>query len=264
MSFQPIVPLSGFTGWSFLKRTMARQQVAQQAAPAQQRDEAYFRGKIGKVTTAEQLVSDKRLLRIALTAFGLEGDLNSTAFVRKVLEGGTLKEGSLANKLADKQYQKFSSAFGFGDYSVPRTKISTFPDEILSAFRARSFETAVGDQNNTYRLALNAEREVAAVAAGSSSDNAKWYTILGNQPLREVFQTALGLPKSFASIDIDQQLSVLKSRTAAAFGAETVAQFKDPARIEALVRRYITRAEMQDQGAASSSSAIALQLLSRR
>lgn len=264
MSFQPILPLSGFTGWSFLKRTMARQQVAQQAAPAQQRDEAYFRGKIGKVTTAEQLVSDKRLLRIALTAFGLEGDLNSTAFIRKVLEGGTLKEGSLANKLADKQYQKFSSAFGFGDYSVPRTKISTFPDEILSAFRARSFETAVGDQNNTYRLALNAEREVAAVAAGFSSDNAKWYTILGNQPLREVFQTALGLPKSFASIDIDQQLSVLKTRTQAAFGAETVTQFKDPARIEALVRRYITRAEMQDQGAASSSSAIALQLLSRR
>lgn len=264
MSFQPILPLSGFTGWSFLKRTIARQQVAQQAAPAQQRDEAYFRGKIGKVTTAEQLVSDKRLLRIALTAFGLEGDLNSTAFIRKVLEGGTLKEGSLANKLADKQYQKFSSAFGFGDYSVPRTKISTFPDEILSAFRARSFETAVGDQNNTYRLALNAEREVAAVAAGFSSDNAKWYTILGNQPLREVFQTALGLPKSFASIDIDQQLSVLKTRTQAAFGAETVTQFKDPARIEALVRRYITRAEMQDQGAASSSSAIALQLLSRR
>ena len=264
MSFQPIVPLSGFTGWSFLKRTMARQQVAQQAAPAQQRDEAYFRGKIGKVTTAEQLVSDKRLLRIALTAFGLEGDLNSTAFVRKVLEGGTLKEGSLANKLADKQYQKFSSAFGFGDYSVPRTKISTFPDEILSAFRARSFETAVGDQNNTYRLALNAEREVAIVATGSSSDNAKWYTILGNQPLREVFQTALGLPKSFASIDIDQQLSVLKARSQSAFGSDTVAQFKDPARMEALVRRYITRAEMQDQGAASSSSAIALQLLRRR
>lgn len=263
MSFQPVLPMSGFAGWSFLKRTMARQQVAQQSTPAQQRDEAYFRDKIGKVTSAEQLVSDKRLLRIALTAFGLEGDLNSTAFVRKVLEGGTLREGSLANKLADKQYQKLSSAFGFGDYSVPRTKISTFPDEILSRFRARSFETSVGDQNNTYRLALNAEREIAAVAAGSSSDNAKWYTILGNQPMREVFQTALGLPKSFASIDIDQQLSVLKARAGAAFGAETVTQFKDPGKMEALIRRFIVRAEMQDQGPTSSSSAIALQLLRR-
>lgn len=263
MSFQPVLPMSGFAGWSFLKRTMARQQVAQQANPAQTRDESYFRDRIGKVSTAEQLVSDKRLLRIALTAFGLEGDLNSTAFIRKVLEGGTLKVESLANKLADKQYRAFASAFGFGDYSVPRTKISTFPDEILTRFRARSFEAAVGGQNNIYRLALNAEREVAAVAAGTSSENAKWFTILGNQPMREVLQTALGLPKSFASIDIDQQLSVLKTRAEAAFGADTVSQFRDPGRLEALVRRYILRAEMQDQGGGASPQAVALQLLRR-
>lgn len=264
MTFQPVLPMSGFAGWSFLKRTLARQQVSHQATPVQQRDEAYFRDRIGKVSTAAELVADKRLLRIALTAFGLEGDVNSGAFIRKVLEDGTLKVGSLANKLADKQYQKFSSAFGFGDYSVPRTKISTFPDEILSRFRARSFETAVGDQNNIYRLALNAEREVAAVAAGSGSENAKWYTILGNQPMREVVQTALGLPKSFASIDLDQQLSVLKARSKSAFGADTVSQFKDPTQMEALVRRYILRAEMQGQGAGSSPSAIALQLLQKR
>lgn len=263
MSFQPVLPMAGFAGWSFLKRTMARQEVVQQAVPAQKRDEAYFRDKIGKVTSAAELVADKRLLRIALTAFGLEGDLNSGAFIGKVLEGGTLTVGSLANKLADKQYQKFSAAFGFGDYSVPRTKISTFADEILTRFRARSFETAVGAQNNTYRLALNAERELPQIAAGSGSENAKWYTILGNQPLREVMQTALGLPKSFASIDLDQQVSVLKSRTETGFGAGTVSQFNDPAKLEALVRRFILRAEMQEQGSGSSSAAIALQLLRR-
>ncbi len=140
MSFQPVLPLSGFTGWGFLKRTMERQQAVQQALPVQKRDEAYFRDRIAKADTAEKLVNDKRLLRIALTAFGLEGDVNSKAFIQKVLEGGTLKEGSLANKLADKQYQKFAAAFGYGDFSVPRTKISTFPDEILAQFRARTFE----------------------------------------------------------------------------------------------------------------------------
>lgn len=263
MSFQPVLPMSGFAGWSFLKRTMERQQAAHQASPALLRDEAYFRERIGKVSTAEQLVSDKRLLRIALRAFGLEGDLNSTAFVRKVLEGGTLNTGSLANKLADKQYRNFSASFGFGDYSVPRTKISTFPDEILSRFRSRSFETAVGDQNNVFRLAMNAEREVAAVAAGSASENAKWYMILGNQPMREVLQTALGLPKSFATIDIDKQLSVLKARAEATFGEETVSQFRDPGRLEALIRRYIVRAEMKEQSSGSQSSAISLQFLRR-
>ena len=263
MSFQPVLPIAGYAGWSFLKRTMARQQVVAQAVPAHKRDEAYFRDKIGKVTTAEQLVADKRLLRIALTAFGLEGDANSGSFIRKVLEGGTLKVGSLANKLADKQYQKFSAAFGFGDYSVPRTKISTFPDEILTRFRARSFETAVGAQSNTYRLALNAEREIPTIAASSGSENFKWFNILGNSPLREVLQVALGLPKSFASIDLDQQVSVLKTKSRVAFGGDKVSQFSDPAKMEALIRRYVLRAEMQEQGSGSSPASIALQLLRR-
>jgi hypothetical protein len=263
MSFQPVLPLPGYSGWAFLKRTMVRQQAVQQALPVQQRDEAYFRDRIGKADTAEKLVNDKRLLRIALTAFGLEGDVNSKAFIQKVLEGGTLKEGSLANKLADKQYQKLAAAFGYGDFSVPRTKISTFPDEILTQFRARSFETAVGQQNNTYRLALNAERELPGLAAKTTSETAKWFAVLGNAPLREVMQTALGLPKSFSSIDIDQQVSVLKKRTEAAFGSSDIGQFKDTRKLEALTRRFLLQSEMQGQMAAVSPAATALTLLRR-
>lgn len=264
MSFTPILPLSGFTGWGFLKRTMARQQAVQQALPAQQRDEAYFRDRIGKADTAEKLVNDKRLLRIALTAFGLEGDVNSKAFIQKILEGGTLKEGTLANKLADKQYQKFAAAFGYGDYSVPRTKVTTFPDEILEQFRARSFETAVGEQNNTFRLAMNAEREIAALAGKPISEAAKWYTLLGNAPMREVMQTALGLPKSFSSIDIDQQVGVLRTRAAAAFGSTDLGQFKEPTKMESLVKRFLLQSEIQTQASASPPGATALSLLQSR
>jgi hypothetical protein len=263
MSFQPVLPLTGYTGWGFLKRTMARQQQVQQSLPAQQRDEAYFREKIGKADTAAKLVSDKRLLRIALTAFGLEGDVNSKAFIQKILEGGTLKEGSLANKLADKQYLKFAAAFGYGDFSVPRTKISTFPDEILTQFRARSFETAVGAQNNTYRLSMNAEREIPALANRSTSELAKWYTLLGNAPLREVMQTALGLPRSLSSIDLDQQVSVLRAKTESLFGSQDLGQFKDPSKMDALVRRFILQSEMQGQSAALSPASTALALLRR-
>lgn len=263
MSFSPVLPLTGYTGWGFLKRTMARQQAVQQALPAQQRDEAYFRDRIGKADTAEKLVNDKRLLRIALTAFGLEGDVNSRAFIQKILEGGTLKEGALANKLADKQYQKLSAAFGYGDFSVPRTKLSTFADEILAQFRTRSFETAVGEQNNTYRLAMNAERELPALAVKSTSETAKWFTVLGNAPLRQVMQTALGLPKSFSSIDIDQQVSVLKAKTEAAFGSSDLAQFRDSAKMEALTRRFLLQSEIQGQATNNSPAARALALLQR-
>ncbi|WP_149587171.1 DUF1217 domain-containing protein [Tabrizicola flagellatus] len=263
MSFQPVLPQSGYSGWVFLKRTMERQQAVQKSLPVQQRDEAYFRDRIGKADTAEKLVSDKRLLRIALTAFGLEGDVNSKAFIQKVLEGGTLKEGSLANKLANKQYQKFAAAFGYGDFPVPRTRISTFPDEILSQYHTRSFEKDIGAQNNTYRLALNAEREIPDLAGKPTSEKAKWYSLLGNPPLREMMQTALGLPKSFAAIDIDQQVSTIQAKTEAAFGSSGLVQFRDPAKLDALIRRFILRSEMQDQAAALSPAAAALSLLRR-
>ena len=124
-------------------------------------------------------------------------------------------------------------------------------------------ETAVGQQNNTYRLALNAEREIPALASRTISENAKWFTVLGNAPLREVMQTALGLPKSFSSIDLDQQVSVLKKRTEAAFGSPDIGQFKDPAKLEALTRRFILQSEMQGQMSAASPAATALMLLRR-
>ena len=146
---------------------------------------------------------------------------------------------------------------------MPRTKLSTFADEILAQYRARSFETAVGEQNNTYRLAMNAERELPALAAKSTSATAKWYTVLGNAPLREVMQTALGLPKSFSSIDIDQQVTVLKARAEAAFGSSDLAQFKDMGKMEALTRRFLLQSEIQGQAVASSPAARALTLLQR-
>ncbi len=121
----------------------------------------------------------------------------------------------------------------------------------------------MGAQNNAFRLALNAERELPTLAARQTSETAKWFAVLGNAPLREVVQTALGLPRSFAAIDLDQQVASLREKTQAAFGAPTVSQFADPARLEALLRRFHLRSDAQDQTAATSPAAIALALLRR-
>jgi len=259
MSFSPVVPSGGYAGWTFLKRTQDRQQAAFQADPVFRRDEAYFRARIGSVTTAEQLVSDRRLLKVALGAFGLDADIANTFFLRKVLQDGTLSADALSSKLADKRYQEFSAAFGFGDFSVPRTKLSDFADKILTRYSQRQFEIAVGSRSDAMRLALNAEREISALAARRTGEDAKWFTIMGNAPLRAVVQTAFNLPKSFASVDIDQQLGVFKDRARQFFGDDTVSQFSDPAKMDALLRRYLTLA---DQGGPTvSGGTAALQLL---
>jgi hypothetical protein len=261
MSFSPVLPLGGYAGWSFLKRTLDTQKAVFAASADLQRDEDYFREKIGTVTTAEELVSDRRLLRVALGAFGLDDDINSKFFVRKVLEDGTIKDGALSNRLADKQYQKFAAAFGFGDFSTPSTVLSDFPDRILAAFQDRQFEIAVGEQSDSMRMALNAERELAALANRSSSNDTKWYTIMGSEPLRRVFETAFGLPSSFAAIDIDQQLSVLKAKADQVFGDASVSQFADPDRMEALLRRYFVQSEVSTTLSPYAKGVNALQLL---
>lgn len=260
MSFAPVVPLGGYAGWAYLNRTMDAQRATMTASPAVGRDMAHFREKIGTITSAEALVADRRLLGIALGAFGLEADIANRFFLRKVLEGNTLDPGALVNKLADKRYLEFSRAFGFGDSPVPRTQLPDFADRILEAYGARRFEAAVGERDADLRLALNARRELARAAAGSGSNDARWFGIMGSAPLRTVVQRALGLPSAFAAIDIDQQLSVLKSRSERILGSDAVEQFADPAAVEKVVRLFLLRSEA-GTGADPSGASGALQIL---
>lgn len=261
MTFTPALPLSGYAGWTFLKRTYATQTRAFQASPEIRRDEDYFRANIGKVKTAEALVSDRRLLKVALGAYGLDGDINNRFFIRKVLEDGTLRDGALANRLADKQYRALSAGFGFGDFSVPRTQLSDFADKTLAAYKTRRFEAAVGTQDNAMRLALNAERELPALASRTSSEATKWFTAMGNPPLREVLATALNIPASVAALDLDRQLEIFEGKAQAVFGDDGLSQFADPARMDALLRRFLLQGEVATLGGGLSASAGALAIM---
>lgn len=259
MSFAPALPASGLLGWTFLKRTEAAQSASFSRQPVIQRDEAYFRDRIGTIRTAEDLVQDRRLLRISLEAFGLEADVNARAFIRKVLEDGTLKVGALANKLVDPRYKALASAFGFGDFSVPRTVLSGFPDEILTRWKDRRFEAAVGSVDGNLRLAMNARSALAELAQDRGSETAKWFRILGNAPLWKVVQPGLGLPGSFATADPDRQLAELKARADRLFGDDSVSQFRDPEKVERLIQRFLVRSELQANTAAANPALVLLQ-----
>lgn len=258
MSFAPVLAGAGYGGWTFLQRTIGRQQAAFAADPAQRREEAYFRDRIGSVRTAGDLVADRRLLRVALGAFGLEADINSTAFVRKVLEDGTLAPSALANRLADRRYREFSAAFGFGDFATPRTVLSDFPDRILWAYRDRQFAAAVGTQDNDMRLALNAEAELADLAGTGRGEVVGWLSIIGSPPLRKVFETAFGLPAAFGAIDIDRQVATLRDKAGSALGSDSVTQFADPAARNRLLRRFFARSATGAQDTGAGSAALAL------
>lgn len=238
MTFQPFVPTGGLAGWRFLQSTLDTQKAAFDAAPTLQRDMDYFREKIGTVQTAEALVSDYRLLSVALGAFGLSDDIGSKFLIRKVLEEGTLEPDALANKLSDKRYYDLSKAFGFGDFPTPNTALSTFPDRIERAYLDRSFEVAIGRTDETMRLALNATRELPVLAEGSQSERAKWFTLMGTPPLRSVMEGALGMPSAFATLPIDRQLQEFQDRAEAILGTRDLAEIGQEPILGRLLDRY--------------------------
>ena len=260
MTYAPIVPTGGYAGWTFLKRTITKQTDTFVKSPEIARDEDYFRANIGKIKTAEDLVKDRRLLKIALGAFGLDSDLNNKAFIRRVLSDDTTRATALANKLADKQYLKLATAFGF-DTAKPNTTIPGFAATIITSYTARSFEAAVGNQDGDLRLALNAERELGTLSAKTGSETTKWYSILGNTALREVFTKGLGLPVRIASADLDVQLQKFQDKAEAIFGDSTVSQFTDPTKVEGLIRRFLVRSQADALASSVGSGAAALAMM---
>ena len=260
MSYQPVLPAGGNLGWTFLKNTRDAQQEAFDNSAVIARNTEYFLENIGKVETAEQLVNDRRLLSVALGAFGLDEDIGNKFYIQKVLEEGTLNEEAFANRLSDRRYFAMAEAFGF-DLSPPKTAISTFPDDILDAYKTRQFEVAVGALDSDLRLALGIERELVDLAERDLTEDAAWYTIMGTPPMRSIFEGALGLPSEMAAVDIDQQLEVFKEKSSKLFGTSHPADFTDPELQEKLVRNYLFRAELAASAASTSQGAVALSLL---
>jgi hypothetical protein len=262
MSFTPTIPMGGLAGWRFLERTAEAQRAAFDRGPQLARDVAYFQEKIGTVTSPEALVQDRRLLKVALGAFGLDGEIDKRAFVRKVLEGGTDDPRSFANRMTDPAWKKLAQAFGFGNAGGPRVARSGFAAEITDAYRIRQFEVAVGGVDDSMRLALNFRREIAELArAAQPGDGGRgWLAVVGSRPLRAVFEGAFGLPRQFVNVDLDRQVEIFRDRARGVVGDGSLAAFRDPAAVDRIVTRFLARAQLE-AGLASTVTSPALTLL---
>ncbi|MEM9642831.1 MAG: DUF1217 domain-containing protein [Pseudomonadota bacterium] len=259
--FQPVLPLPGVAGWRFLEATEANQRAAFDRSPALEREITYFNEKISEITSAEELVQDRTLRKVALGAFGLDEDLFKIAFVEKILAEGTENDDALANRFVDPRYAEFSQAFGFGDSFGPRTQEFGFGQRITDQYRDRQFEVAVGEVDQNMRLALTLRREIETYANSATADDTQWFRILGSTPLRTVFEVAFNLPSAFGGLDVDQQREVLQDRTRDLFGDSSLSVFQDPEAVDTLLNRFLVRQQITEGPGPGTPGVAALTLL---
>lgn len=255
MSFQPVIGSGGYAGWRLIARTGETQKALVARDPQVARDTAHLRANLGKLESAEQLVSDFRLLRTTLSAYGLDADAGNRFFIRKVLDSDLGDPKSLANRLGDKRYRAMAEALGFGSGAKRPAKLA---DEIAERHVAAELERRVGTLDGNLRLAMTAKRELQALGRSTATDNTRWYNILGSTPLRKVVEGALGLGAEFGKLPIDRQLSEMKARAGRLFGSESPSLFADAANVEKLIQRFLVRADAVSPAQSSYNAALVL------
>ena len=198
----------------------------------------------------------------ALTAYGLEGDLDKKALVRKILEEGTDDKKALANRISNTGYKEMTTAFGFGNETGVQTATDGFAAKIVNLYKEHSFESSVYDQNAHLGLVMNFNRKAEMLSEGEGKS---WYTVLGDKQLRKVFEGALGLPASFINLDIDKQAMMMEKKAKQVFGSGSLTAFQDQKNVDKLITRFLARAQIEEGGAsATGPGASALFLLQHR
>lgn len=236
--FQPAVPLGGYAGWKAFERTIDRQVEAYSSQSSVQRDLEYFHKHIGAVATVDDLIRDRRMLTIALGAFGLEDEIAKKAIIRRVLSDAPEERSALVNKMNDPRWRQFAKSFGIVDGSRAPAWPRSARDAIVSMYLERSFERAVGDQEASFRLAMNFRREIREIAGGANVERVGWVQILGRRPLRTVLEAALNLPQEIAQLDVDKQRAMFERKAMQTFGESSPRAFLDDANVELAIQRY--------------------------
>jgi hypothetical protein len=119
-----ITPISmglpgGMAGWKILQGKSVTDFAAFNKDPALRRDIAYLREKLPTKLTAKDLLADRRLQEMVLTAFGLDSQLGMNALMQKVLESDPNNSGSVAALMVDGRYKQISGALNYGGLSIP-------------------------------------------------------------------------------------------------------------------------------------------------
>lgn len=257
--FQPAIPMSGYGGWKLLQATYDRQFEGFSQSPSVANDRAYFLETFSKPVELETFLSDKRLLRVSLTAFDLGGEEWKGGFIRKVVEEAADPASTFLQRLNQPDYTSFSKSFKLQDGKIALTEEAAL--ELADKFESAAFREAVGDVDNNMRLSLNYQNKISDIAGAASSEEAILYRMLGNVPVRTVMETALGLPSDFTKLDIERQAVILKEQLQSKIGINDIAELAEPEKVEKVIQRFHAMESINNGPSATTPGYAALTLL---
>jgi hypothetical protein len=230
--------INTYVGYQLIAKDIGKSLERVQSQPMVQRETEYYLDNISNVKSIKDFVADSRLFNYAMKAHGLEDMAYAKAFMVKALEGGIDDEDAFANKMTDPKYREFVDTFNFERHGETATIFTKAQQGTVDKYLRQTLEQNAGADNEGVRLALYFERKA------SSLDNA--YEILADPALTKVVYTALGLPSTFQSADIDKQAALIEDRI-------NFEDFKDAELTGDFLKRFTTLWEIDNPSSPTTS-----------
>jgi hypothetical protein len=207
--------------------------------PVLKEQNAYYLANIGKVKSIKDFVGNDTLFTYAMKAYGLADKLGDKDLMVEMLEGGVDDPDSPANKSTDARFAQFVAAFNFVRHGEATTTYNPAQQPAVDKFMRQTLEEDAGAQNEGVRLALYFERNASRIKDA--------YSVLADTALAKVVRTALGLPDSLATADIDRQAEMISDRI-------DFADFKDPEALAKFLTRFTAMWEVSNPTSAAQSN----------
>lgn len=259
MVFRPAIPFGGIEGYNFLQATIDRQLKAFSNSAQVANDRSYLESRFTEPISVDEFLSDRRLLRITLTSFGLAGEENKGGLVRRVLESASDVDDNFLQRLNNPDYVRFSDVIRSenGEVSLTRDVLA----EIAQNFEVESFEAAVGAVDVDQRLSLNFQSDITNIITEGATEETVLFRLLGNIPVRELLEKALGLPQAVRQLDIDQQSKIVAERLQGAFGISDIRDLARPENVDRVIQRFHAIQSVNNGPSPFTPGAVALTLL---
>ncbi len=197
----------------------------------------YFTAHLGKATTSEALLKDRRLFSYAMKAFGLGDRTNAIGMMRKVLEQGVDSPKDLARTLNNPNILAFATAF---DYAGAKADVASadFIKTVTGRYIEQAMQAEQGKQNPGVELALYFREHAPHLTSA--------YGVLADKKLLEVVQTALDIPAASSRQPIDTQARLLGAKV-------KIEDFKDAKKLDAFIARFAAMYDLANPGTGSAS-----------
>ncbi len=163
-----------------------------------------FKKQAGKIKDVDELVNDRRVLGVLLSAFGLDSEINNPGKLKAIINSDPTDVNSFANRLNDPRFGELAAFVDAPNKDLLNLVTASKQQEVIDKFLTNEFQKDVGAQNPAVRDAFFFLNKINSVDST--------FGILGDLPLRTIVTTTLRLPPQIAKQSIEKQAALIEAK----------------------------------------------------